>query len=113
MIEIRNGEVYSTDGKIVHKLGTDMYFDRAIVGKKATVEEYEEVDTIPKYTQGEYAKKVEELIREKYSLSDELAVLRQRDEKPNEYSDYYTYAEECKVKAKEILNNKEDEEVVE
>ena len=41
-------------------------------------------------------------IREKYSESQEFAILRQRDEKADEYSEYYAYCEECKalVKAK-------------
>lgn len=40
-------------------------------------------------------------IRQRYSLSEELAVLRQRDTKPAEYSEYFAYAEECKAKAKQ------------
>jgi hypothetical protein len=46
---------------------------------------------------------VECLIRKKYSLSEELAILRQRDEKLTEFAEYNSYAEECKAKAKEIL----------
>ena len=47
-----------------------------------------------------YAEKVERLIREKYSVSDELAILRQRDTKPEEFKEYFDYAEECKNRAK-------------
>lgn len=47
-----------------------------------------------------YAQLVSEYIRERYSIDDELAILRQRDEKPEEYAAYYSYAEECKRKAK-------------
>lgn len=41
-------------------------------------------------------------IRERYTQSQEFAILRQKDEKPNEYATYYAYCEECKafVKAK-------------
>lgn len=49
-----------------------------------------------------YAQLVSDYIREKYSIDDELAILRQRDEKPDEYAAYYAYAEECKAKAKEL-----------
>lgn len=49
-----------------------------------------------------YAQRVSEYIREKYSIDDELAILRQKDEKPEEYAAYYAYAEECKAKAKEL-----------
>lgn len=50
-----------------------------------------------------YGELVERLIREKYSVSAELAILRQRDEKPTEFAEYNTYAEQCKKKAKTIL----------
>lgn len=43
---------------------------------------------------------VNELIRERYSLSDELAILRQRDEKPEEYKEYFAFCEECKKQVK-------------
>lgn len=42
------------------------------------------------------AREIENLIRLRYSMSDELAVLRQRDEKPEEFAAYHDYAEECK-----------------
>ena len=48
-----------------------------------------------------YEEKVEQLIREKYSVSDELAILRQRDSKVEEFSKYYEFCEECKAKARE------------
>ena len=98
---------------MVHKFGTDLYFKRAIAKSTDNVDMYEEVEEMPKYTNKEYSDKVDELVREKYSISQELAILRQRDEKVSEYEEYYRYAEECKVKAKEILNNRENEEVVE
>lgn len=47
-----------------------------------------------------YGQEVESLIRLKYSLSEELAILRQRDTKPEEFQEYFDYAEECKKKAK-------------
>lgn len=35
-------------------------------------------------------------IRERYTESQEFAILRQKDEKPEEYVAYYKYCEECK-----------------
>ena len=35
-------------------------------------------------------------IRERYSINQELAILRQRDSKPIEYQEYYNYVEQCK-----------------
>lgn len=50
-----------------------------------------------------YGEKVVSLIREKYSLDEELAIQRQRDTKPEEFQEYFNYCEECKAKAKEEL----------
>lgn len=47
---------------------------------------------------------VNELVRRKYTLPEELALLRQRDSKADEFTEYNTYAEECKKLANEILD---------
>lgn len=52
-----------------------------------------------------YGARVSELIRERYSLDAELAILRQRDEKPDEYQTYFAFCEECKAKAKAEIYN--------
>lgn len=54
-------------------------------------------------TEAVYKKEVNRLIRARYSLSDEFAILRQRDEKPDEFAEYCAYAEECKANAKNAL----------
>lgn len=48
-----------------------------------------------------YAEAVNEKIRERYSISDEFAILRQKDEKPEEYAAYFAYCEECKAFVKQ------------
>ena len=48
-----------------------------------------------------YEERVEQLIRERYSLNEELAIQRQRETKVDEFNAYYEYCEECKQKAKE------------
>ena len=48
-----------------------------------------------------YEERVEQLIREKHSVNQELAIQRQRDTKVDEFNAYYEYCEECKLKAKE------------
>ena len=53
--------------------------------------------------QDEYNNLIVKLIREKYSVNDELAILRQQTTKPNEFKEYNEYVEECKTKAKELL----------
>lgn len=52
-----------------------------------------------------YPNLVSRLIRERYSIDDEMAILRQKDTKPDEYETYNSFCEECKAKArKEIYN---------
>ena len=50
--------------------------------------------------QAEYGNAVNAKIREKYTLSQELSILRQKDEKPEEYAEYYAYCEQCKTTAR-------------
>ena len=47
-----------------------------------------------------YEQLVQQKMRERYSVADELAILRQRDTKPEEFEAYYEYAEQCKTQAK-------------
>lgn len=55
----------------------------------------------------EKAFKYEEMIvtkiRERYTIDQELAILRQRDVKPEEFVQYNAYAEQCKQEAKNSL----------
>ena len=53
----------------------------------------EEEQSIPEMT---YEERVVAKIRERYSIDDELAILRQRDTKPDEFEAYNAYAEQCK-----------------
>lgn len=56
-----------------------------------------------------YSARVVELIRLKYNINEELALLRQRDTKPEEFAEYNDYVEECKAQAKaEIMEGGED-----
>ena len=48
-----------------------------------------------------YDEAVNAEIRKRYSASQEFAILRQKDEKPEEYSAYYAYCEECKALVRE------------
>lgn len=46
---------------------------------------------------------ISEKIRKQYSVNDELAILRQRDEKPDEFEAYYAFVEECKREVKLMI----------
>ena len=79
-------------------------------------DEYANIQVYIPYTEEElnakrikdYEKFVEDLIRVKYSVSNELAILRQKETKPDEFKEYYEYAEQCKAAAKIALNFTED-----
>lgn len=57
-----------------------------------------------------YPKLVQDLINKRYSVFDEIAILRQRNTKKAEYNDYNAYCEQCKAQAKELLGIKEETE---
>ena len=52
----------------------------------------------------DYPQLVENKIRTKYSVSAELAILRQRNSKPEEFAEYNAFCELCKSEAKNALN---------
>ena len=51
----------------------------------------------------DYPQLVENKIRTRYSMSAELAILRQRDTKPEEFAEYNAFCEQCKAQAKTEL----------
>lgn len=51
----------------------------------------------------DYPKLVESKIRTRYNVSAELAILRQRDTKPEEFAEYNAFCEQCKAQAKTEL----------
>lgn len=57
------------------------------------------------WTTIDYDNAVNAEIRKRYSISQEFSILRQKDEKLDEYEAYYNYCEECKqyVKEKQTL----------
>lgn len=103
MIQIKDNKVISTDGKTIHIIGTDT-FGKSFFPARYPIEKYEEVDEIPQTTNTKaYEDKVDSLIRNRYSLSEELGILRQKDTKKAEYDAYFAYCERCKAEAKEWL----------
>lgn len=84
--------------------------------KQEVIEDYEEIDdetleAEKKHNEEVDGKKyidyIERKIREKYTISEELAIQRQRDEKAEEFKEYYEYCEEVKKQAKEIYKKAE------
>lgn len=78
--------------------------DNGIV-REMTAEEIEEMERMAaEMPTMSYDEAVDAEIRKRYSMSQEFAILRQRDEKPAEYAEYFAYCEECKrrVKSREV-----------
>ena len=69
--------------------------DEELALMQSKAEQYK--DEIPGLSYGEL---VDMEIRKRYTASEEFAILRQKDEKPSEYAEYYAYCEECKAKVK-------------
>lgn len=65
-----------------------------------TAEEYTKKVIVPEVSKPAI---VEALVRERYSVSDELALLRQRNTKKAEFSEYNDFVEDAKTLADEIL----------
>lgn len=61
------------------------------------------------YSNISYEKLVNSLVKEKYSDSEEFAILRKAISNPNndEYLIYNAYVEDCKVRAREFVNERE------
>ncbi len=85
--------------EIPGKIPVMYYRNGAIVYEYEPIPEIpiEEEHPIPKMT---YEEQVVAKIRERYSINDELALLRQKDTKTSEFQAYYQYVEECKSNIK-------------
>lgn len=102
--------VVSTDNNhILHFKGSDNYNP---IRKLTTAnpEDWEEIEIgdIPPYTNAEYAAKVSELIHQKYSLDDEIALYANLKDDPtekrtNEFAEYLAFRKQCKEDAKKLL----------
>ena len=50
-----------------------------------------------------YKREIINRIRQKYSVDDELSILRQRYDKPTEFEEYNTFVENCKNEVKKEI----------
>lgn len=122
MVKIVNNQVFSDAGKYIHRIGSESYFKRCTALLNDTIDNYEEVEELPKYTTFEYKDQIQKLIREKYSIEEEFEILRKamfalltpstiadNDTMNNyveEFNKYCLFIKQCEVKSKEILNNR-------
>lgn len=92
-------EITATTGYL-HRIGTDLYAKAAVMLPADTEADFEEVVERPGYAPSGYEDEVVHLVRQRYDVEAELAILRQRNEKPDEFNEYYAYVEGCKARAK-------------
>lgn len=64
---------------------------------------YYEYDCVRSVGYPTYGSTVTALIRERYTESDELALQRQRDTKPEDFAEYDAFCEACKDKARPVF----------
>lgn len=83
-----NGKYYRVDGNETRESTQDEIAAFEAEEQRAEAEYWASVD---------YGEAVNAKIRERYSESQEFAVLRQKEEKPEEYEEYYAYCEACKA----------------
>lgn len=85
--------------EIPGKIPVMYYRNGAIVYEYVDAPEATEDGTETPHVPMDYGETVNGLIRRKYTLSEELAILRQRDTKAEEFEAYNAYAESCKEEA--------------
>lgn len=72
--------------------------------RELTAEEIAQMEAMEQQQQQiSYDQLVSDLILEKYTVDQELAINRQRETKPEEFQAYFDFCEQCKIKAHEII----------
>lgn len=89
--------------EIPGKIPVMYYRNGAIVYEYEDAPEATEDGTETSPVPMDYGETVNGLIRRKYTLSEELAILRQRDTKAEEFEAYNAYAESCKEEARLLI----------
>ena len=121
LVEIAVGNA----GNALHLIGTDSYTVNGKASVRAVdVDKWEECP-MPPYSKTEYEAKVAEMVREKYSESEEFALQRKAinaminpdaipvdaDGTPsviNSFNEYNRFVEQCKQRAAAMLSERQD-----
>lgn len=98
-IVISRGQAVEIDGMVVINAPEKMLLDNGWeVYNEPAPEPHVETE---EEKEMRYKSRIVELIRERYTIDDELALNRQREDKRTEWVAYDTFCEECKTKARE------------
>lgn len=92
-------EIKATAGYL-HRIGTDVYAKSCIMLPTDKEEDFQVVGECPRYAPSGYEVEIVRRVRLRYDINAELAILRQREKKADEFGEYYAYVEDCKVRAK-------------
>lgn len=112
MIQIANYRVTSTEGHLVARRGDPDSEAHGMIAcvSDANPDDYREVtvsDRDKAVSDADalrrYEAEVERRIAQRYTHGQEMATLRQRDTKPDEFAEYNAYAEQCKADARAAL----------
>ena len=104
---------YDKEGNVIAEEHTEIHTRTVpileMVYRDMTEEEVAELDKAESdyWKSINYEEAVDNEIRKKYSASAEFAILRQKEEKPDEYASYYAYCEECKAFVRRMLEETE------
>lgn len=88
VIDTENSQIYNPTEDTLFKNGWEIYTPPIKESVEIPIEE-------------QYKNRIVELIREKYSVDDELSIQRQRYTKVEEFEEYNTFVESCKQQARE------------
>ena len=75
---------------------------KCVNGEKIEMTEEEVAEMKNELLKIPYEQRVVDRIRQVYSVDDELAILRQRDTKPDEFIAYNDFVEEIKAQEREV-----------
>lgn len=102
-MKIQGKEIVADEGMLIRRIGQGQGYTRCLLLSGETEKDFEEAESFPEDETVPYKDQVVALIRERYSSDDELAILRQRDSKPEEFEQYFNYCESCKASVKQKL----------
>lgn len=108
MPECQEGKIYKeqyevVDGKIVQTWVEVEIVSEEILGEEIIEDDIIEEEIIEEPIIIPYKDLVVMRIRERYSIDDEIAILRQRYTKPEEFEEYNNFVEQCKAQIKEEM----------
>ena len=102
-MKIQGKELVADEGMLIRRIGQGAGFKKAILLFGETEKDFEEAESFPEDETVPYEEQVEALIAERYSLKNEIALLRQQSRKPEEFKAYDDYCESCKNTIKHKL----------